>query len=56
MILIENMRGEMVRWLTENQIGGIKEVSRFDGLGYSFRPELSDEAELVFVKETVRSK
>lgn len=49
-------RGEMVRWLTENQIGGIKEVSRFDGLGYAFRPELSDEAELVFVKETVRSK
>ena len=49
-------RGEMVRWLTENQIGGIKEVSQFDGLGYSFMPDMSDEAELVFVKETDRQK
>lgn len=49
-------RGEMVRWLTENQIGGIKEVSQFDGLGYSFMPDLSDEAELVFVKEAGRQR
>lgn len=48
--LAKMARGEMVRFLAENEVrepGGIKE---FDAMGYRFREELSDERKFVFVK------
>ena len=41
-------RGEMVRFMAENQIENPKEIQRFQHLGYVFRAELSSETEYVF--------
>ena len=41
-------RGEMVRYLSENQITDPKGMEYFHALGYVFRPELSTEREYVF--------
>ncbi len=44
-------RGEMIRFLAENQVRQPEEMKDFRGLGYRFREELSGEEEYVFVKE-----
>lgn len=44
-------RGEMVRWLSLNQITEIEKVKEFCGLGYQFSSQYSNEYELVFLKE-----
>lgn len=44
-------RGEMVRFLAGRQSENIETAKEFDGLGYQFREELSDECSYVFVKE-----
>lgn len=44
-------RGEMVRYMAENQIENPEEVKAFRRLGYQFRQELSTEKEYVFMKE-----
>ena len=43
-------RGEMVRFMAEHQIENPEELKTFDRLGYTFRPELSREAEYVFIR------
>lgn len=43
-------RGEMVRFLAENEINTLEGVKEFCGLGYSFSAENSTENEYVFVK------
>jgi len=45
-------RGEMVRFMAENQIREPAELQKFDRLNYVFRPELSSEREYVFVHST----
>ncbi len=44
-------RGEMVRYLAENQVGDPEEIKKFDRLGYCFYEELSTEKEYVFLKK-----
>lgn len=44
-------RGEMVRFMAENCIEQPKDIQTFDRLEYSFRKELSDENEYVFVRK-----
>lgn len=44
-------RGEMVRWLAENQIEKIEEVREFQGLGYQYSTLYSTTDKLVFLKE-----
>lgn len=44
-------RGEMVRFLAGRQSENVETAKEFDGLGYRFREELSDECSYVFVKE-----
>lgn len=41
-------RGEMVRFMAENQIEDPIEIQKFDRLGYVFRPLLSSKKEYVF--------
>jgi len=48
--LAKMARGEMVRFLAENGIEDAEEIKKFDGLGYRYRRELSDERNYVFVK------
>lgn len=43
-------RGEMVRFMAENNVKNPEEMKRFDRLGYSFREDLSDEKKFVFIK------
>lgn len=45
-------RGEMVRYMAENQIEDLKEIQKFDRLGYLYHEELSGENEYVFLKES----
>lgn len=44
-------RGEMVRWMSENQIQDVTELQRFDGLDYVFEKGLSSDTEYVFLKK-----
>lgn len=44
-------RGEMVRWLSENQIEEPEEIKNFDSLNYAFREEYSSEREFVFLEK-----
>lgn len=44
-------RGQMVRWLAENNITSQSELQGFDQLGYRFHGELSVEEHFVFLKE-----
>ncbi len=43
-------RGQMVRWLAENNVTDWADVRGFDQLGYRFQPELSTENHNVFLK------
>ncbi len=44
-------RGEMVRFMAENQIEDPEEMKRFDRLGYVYRDDLSCDTELVFERK-----
>lgn len=41
-------RGEMVRFMAEYQIEDVREIKKFDRLGYVFREDVSSETEYVF--------
>ena len=41
-------RGEMVRFMAENQIEDPEQIKRFDRLGYVYRDDLSGDGEIVF--------
>ncbi len=43
-------RGQMVRWLAENNVTSWADIPAFDQLGYRFQPKLSDESQCVFLK------
>ena len=49
-VYVKMARGEMVRFMAENQITGPEEVKAFRGLGYSYQKERSDEKTYVFLK------
>lgn len=49
--LAKMARGEMVRYLAENQIEDIEEIKKFDRLDYSFRADLSGSANFIFLKK-----
>lgn len=44
-------RGEMVRWMAENQIEHVTEIQKFNRLDYQFQEVLSTSTEYVFLKE-----
>ena len=43
-------RGQMVRWLAENNITNAADIRAFDQLDYHFKPDLSAENHFVFLK------
>ena len=45
-------RGEMVRYMAENQIENVEAIKGFDRLEYRYSAERSDENTYVFIKET----
>ena len=44
-------RGEMVRFMAENNIENLVEIQKFDRFGYSFRSDLSSDSEYVFERK-----
>lgn len=48
--LCKMARGQMVRWMAENNVTQIDKLKRFSDLGYTFIPERSDESRFVFLK------
>ncbi len=44
-------RGEMVRFMAENNIENPVDIKKFDRLGYSFRSDLSSDTEYVFERK-----
>lgn len=44
-------RGEMVRWLAEQNLTAPDDIRGFDRLGYTYRKELSEPNHYVFIKE-----
>ncbi len=44
-------RGQMVRWMAENEVGQAEELCRFAESGYCFAPERSAEDRLIFIRE-----
>jgi len=50
--LCKMARGQMVRWLAENNITAPKDIQAFDQLGYRFSPRHSVETRCVFLKGT----
>ena len=44
-------RGEMVRFMAENNIENPLDIKKFDRLGYSFRSDLSSDTEYVFERK-----
>lgn len=49
--LAKMARGEMVRYLAENNVIGLEQIKEFKGLGYQYQEENSSEREYVFVKK-----
>lgn len=48
-------RGEMVRWMADQQIEHVEDMKEFHELGYRFRPELSRPEEYVFIETASRT-
>ena len=46
-------RGQMVRWLAENDVTSWTDIRAFDQLGYRLQPELSTENHNVFLKGSI---
>lgn len=44
-------RGQMVRWLAENNVTEPEDVKAFDNLGYRYARDYSDDTQIVFIKE-----
>ena len=44
-------RGEMVRFIAENNIENPEGIQKFDRLGYSFTSDLSSDSEYVFERK-----
>lgn len=49
--MVKMARGEMVRYMAENQIEDLEEIKNFDRLNYSYAEGLSEDNTFVFVKE-----
>ena len=48
-------RGQMVRWMAENQITPLSDCKAFDQLSYRYAPEYSTEQNLTFLKAELAS-
>ncbi|MCH5210199.1 MAG: peroxide stress protein YaaA [Oscillospiraceae bacterium] len=49
-VYVKMARGEMVRYMAENNIEDIEQIKGFDRLGFSFSDELSEPDQYVFLK------
>ncbi len=52
---LKQARGHMARWIIQNRVRNADQLSAFDGAGYRFDPDRSEERKLVFVRDVVPS-
>ena len=50
-VYVKMARGEMVRYMAENDIEDIEQIKSFDRLGFAYSTELSEPDKYVFLKE-----
>lgn len=50
-VYVKMARGEMVRFMAENNVEEIEEIKKFSRLGFTYREELSNENHYVFIRE-----
>lgn len=48
--LAKMARGEMVRYMAENNVTDLEQLKSFKGLGYQYEKEISGEREYIFIK------
>lgn len=53
-VYVKMARGEMVRWLCENNIQTFAEVKKFTALGYRFHETYSDDDHYIFTRRKVK--
>lgn len=53
--LAKMARGEMVRFMAENNVQKVEDIKNFDRLNYTYKNELSDDTNYVFVKKDMNS-
>ena len=51
-VYVKMARGQMVRYLAQNQINDLSGVRSFHESGYAFQKDLSSESEIVFTRKT----
>ncbi|MGN1115265.1 MAG: peroxide stress protein YaaA [Candidatus Ornithomonoglobus sp.] len=51
-VYVKMARGEMVRYMAENDIEDLEKIKEFDRLGFKYNDSLSEKNKFVFVKET----
>lgn len=51
-VYVKMARGQMVRYLAQNQINDLSGVRSFNESGYAFQKDLSSESEIVFTRKT----
>ena len=51
-VYVKMARGQMVRYLAQNQINDLSGVQSFHEAGYAFQKDLSSESEIVFTRKT----
>ncbi len=49
-LLAKRARGNMARWIALNKPQKPEDLKHFEGLGYRFAPEVSDEHKMVFIR------
>ena len=52
--LAKMARGEMVRYMAENNVTDLEQLKSFEGLGYRYEKEISGEKEYIFLKTGMR--
>lgn len=52
-VYVKMARGEMVRFLAENNIENYNDIKEFDRLGYKYEKRLSNENKYVFIKKQI---
>lgn len=52
-VYVKMARGEMVRFMAENNIYALNDIQQFDRLGFMYAKELSEENKFVFLKGAV---
>lgn len=55
-VYVKMARGEMVRYMAENNIEDVEQIKLFNHLGYQYNEELSSKTKYVFIRRDINEK